>query len=77
MVRYLNQFFSGIGGEEKADVGLQVQDGPVGPGIGLQQALGDRGRVVATIICGDNYFSGHATRALAAVQECVKGITLM
>lgn len=74
VVHYLNQFFGGIGGEDKADVGLQVREGPVGPGIGLQQALGDRGQVVATIICGDNYFSGNTTTALAAAQETIERV---
>jgi glycine reductase len=57
VVHYLNQFFGGIGGEDKAHVGPEVKTGPVGPGIAVQQALGERGNVVATVICGDNYFS--------------------
>ena len=31
-----------------------MREGPIGPGIGLQKELGDAGRVVATLICGDN-----------------------
>src|SRR4030095_1728672 len=57
VVHYLNQFFAQIGGEEKADVGPEFKDGPVGPGRALQQALGENGDVVATIFCGDNYFA--------------------
>jgi len=34
-----------------------VKDGPIGPGLALQQALAERGDVVATIFCGDNYFA--------------------
>lgn len=59
VVHYLNQFFAQIGGEDKADVGLEFKDGPVGPGRALQQALGDNGEVVATVYCGDNYFAEH------------------
>jgi glycine reductase len=71
VIHYLNQFFGGIGGEDKADVELQVREGVVGPGIGLQQALGDRGQIVATLICGDNYFSDQMSAARAAVLEAI------
>ncbi len=57
VIHYLNQFFGGIGGEDKADTSLQFVDGPVGPGRALQMALGERGEVVGTLICGDNYFN--------------------
>ncbi len=57
VVHYLNQFFGQIGGEDKADIGFMVKTGPVGPGLALQKALGDKADVKATIICGDNYFS--------------------
>ncbi len=57
VVHYLNQFFAQIGGEEKGGVGPGGKEGPVGPGRALQQALGERGDVVATIFCGDNYFA--------------------
>ena len=57
VVHYLNQFFGQIGSEDKADTGFLVKPGLLGPGLALQRALGDRAEVVATIICGDNYFS--------------------
>ncbi len=56
-VHYLNQFFGQIGGEDKADVGFMVKQGPVGPGLALQKALADKAEVTATIICGDNTLS--------------------
>ena len=55
IVHYLNQFFGGIGGEEKAGSPVEVREGPVGPGAALEQALGGDRRIAATIICGDNY----------------------
>jgi betaine reductase len=64
VVHYLNQFFAQIGGEEKADVGPQVKDGPIGPGRALQQALGEHGKIVATLFCGDNYFAEHQAEAV-------------
>ena len=56
VIHYVNQFFGGLGGEEEANAPVEVREGPVGPGRALQQALGDSGDVVATIICGDNFF---------------------
>lgn len=54
VIQYVNQFFGQLGGEEFASAKLQVKEGAVGPGIAVQNALGDRGEVVATVICGDN-----------------------
>ena len=72
VVHLLNQFFGGIGGEEAANIRVETRDGPVGPGRLLQQALGDRGTVVATVICGDNYFNEQRAQALPAVVEALK-----
>jgi glycine reductase complex component B subunit gamma len=57
VVHYLNQFFGQQGGEDKADLGFMVKSGPVGPGMALQKAWGERAEVVATLICGDNTFA--------------------
>jgi betaine reductase len=62
-VHYLNQFFGQIGGEEKADIGFVIKAGPVGPGLALQRALGEKAEVVTTVICGDNYFSKNPEQA--------------
>lgn len=72
VVHYLNQFFAGIGGEDKADVGWQIRQAPVGPGLGLQQQWGDRAQIVATLICGDNYFQDHIATARAEVLNALK-----
>jgi betaine reductase len=72
VVHYLNQFFGGIGGEEKASEGPQVKDGLVGPGRVVQDILKERGKVVATVICGDNYF---AEKTDEATQEVIKLLT--
>ncbi len=55
VVHYLNQFFAGVGSEEQADTPPGRKEGPIGPGLPLQAALGDRAQVVATVYCGDNY----------------------
>ena len=36
IVHYINQFFAGIGGEEKADYTPELREGVVGPGMGLR-----------------------------------------
>ena len=48
VVHYVNQFFAGIGGEDKADVGVSIARRPRGSGRPLQQALGDAAEIVAT-----------------------------
>ncbi len=55
IVHYLNQFFGGLGGEERAGAPLQVFAGSVGPGKVLEQLLGSDAHIVTTLICGDNY----------------------
>ena len=72
IVHFLNQFFGGLGGEEKANAEVQVFDGPVGLGRALQQALGDSDEIVATIVSGDNYFNEEKTRAVAAVEAMIR-----
>jgi glycine reductase complex component B subunit gamma len=65
VVHYLNQFFTQIGGEDKADIGPGFREGPIGPGRALQQALAQHGEVLATLFCGDNYFAEHSDEATA------------
>jgi len=72
VVHYINQFFAGIGGEEKADHEPEVREGVVGPGIGINAALGDDAEIVATVICGDTYFNEHMEDAEAAVLEMIE-----
>ena len=59
VVHYLNQFFGGIGGEDKADTPLEVRPGAVGPGRALEQVLPEGAEIVGTIICGDNFAAEH------------------
>lgn len=71
-VHYINQFFGGVGGEEQADTGFTLREGPVGPGAALQKALGDEVKIVATVICGDNYFSANPESASAELLELLR-----
>jgi hypothetical protein len=54
VVHYLNQFFGGLGGEDKAGAPLEVREGAVGPGLLLEQLLGNDAKIVMTLVCGDN-----------------------
>ena len=72
VVQYLNQFFGGIGGEDKAHAEPQMKIGPIGPGKAVQGAFGDRGKVVATVICGDNYFTERIEDATTEVMNLIK-----
>lgn len=72
VIHYLNQFFGGIGAEDKAGVGLEFRDGAVGPGKLLEQLLGGGAQVVMTIVCGDNYAVEHQDQVTAAVLQKIK-----
>jgi glycine reductase len=60
IVHYINQFVAGIGGEEKADAPPERRAGAVGPGRAFQAAFGQDAEIVATLVCGDTFFSEHA-----------------
>lgn len=72
VVHYINQFFAGIGGEEKADIPPELREGFVGPGMALNKAFNGEAEVVATIICGDSYFNENLEKAKAEVLEMIK-----
>jgi len=52
---YTNQFFGQIGGEDKAGIPPRIVDGVVGTANLFKDILD--GEIVATIICGDNYYA--------------------
>lgn len=72
IVHYINQFYAGIGGEEKADVVPEVREGVVGPGMALKAALGSEAEIVATVVCGDSYFASNIEKATADILEMMK-----
>lgn len=65
-VLYINQFFAGIGGEEKADHAPEIREGLVGPALALNSAL-KNAEVTHTIICGDNYIGSNEAEAVAKI----------
>ena len=72
IVHYVNQFFGGLGGEERAGVGLEARDGAVGPGKLLEQLLGGEAKVVLTLVCGDNYAVENQQAMQAAAVEKIR-----
>ncbi len=74
VIHYINQFFAGIGGEEKADYKPELRKEVVGPGIELQKRFGEEAEIVATIICGDSYFNENLAEAEAEILDMVKSL---
>ena len=71
VVHYINQFFAGIGGEEKADFRPEARKGAVGPGAALNSALGEEAEIVGTVICGDSYFADNIEEAKALILKLI------
>ena len=71
IVHYLNQFFGGLGGEDLAGAGPLIEPGPVGTGRGLARFLGAEDRIVATVICGDNYMAEGGPSAADEVVDLI------
>jgi len=71
VVHYLNQFFSGHGGEEQAGCPITVRPGAAGPGTALQK-LFQNADIVATIICGDNWCHEHESEFEEAVERILR-----
>lgn len=69
---YVNQFFGQIGGEDKADIEPEYREEAIGPAGGFNNLLGDKGEVIGTLICGDNYFNENKEEALAYILDVIK-----
>ena len=72
IVHYLNQFFGGIGGEERADFKPEVRDGALGSGLAFSREFGDFAEIVGTVICGDGYFTENIESASEEVLSLIK-----
>lgn len=72
IVHFLNQFFGGLGGEDRAGIAPVAEPGPAGTGRGLAgQIEGDR--IVGTVIAGDNYMSERGNTAVDEVIDLISG----
>jgi len=72
VVHYINNFFAGVGGEEKANISPEERKGIVGPGMAIQNFFGDKAEIVATVICGDTYFSKNMKEATKVLSDMIK-----
>jgi glycine reductase len=72
IIHYLNQFYGQIGGEDKAGQPPIIKKGPIGPGTALSKIMEERAAIVATIICGDNYFSENIDKATREIVALLK-----
>lgn len=72
IVHYINQFFAGIGGEEKADHKPEVREQVIGPGLAIQAGFNGEAEIVATVICGDSYFGENMEEAKVEVLDLIK-----
>ena len=72
VVHYINNFFAGIGGEEKADIPPFIREGAMGPGLLLQKLLGEHYEIAATAVCGDSYFGENTEKAKNELLSMIK-----
>lgn len=76
IVHYVNQFFGGVGGEEKADCEPFTIKGPQGPGRLLEKRFREEKadvEIVATVVCGDSYFADHQENVLREQIPVIRG----
>lgn len=64
-IHYINQFFAGIGGEDKADHKPEIREGLVGPSMALDAVLD--AEVTHTVICGDNFMGSNTDEAVQTI----------
>ena len=72
IVHVVNQFFAGLGGEDKAGMPVGVIEGSAGAARGLQLQLGADAKIACTIYYGDNYFHEHKEDAIKAILDAVR-----
>jgi len=70
IIHYINQFFGQIGGEKSAYQEPIYKEGPVGPGSFLDKAI-KNGKIIGTIICGDNYAVEHSDKLKAFANDII------
>lgn len=72
---YTNQFFGQIGGEDKAYTEPQFHIGPIGSANAFVPKL-NNAEIVATIICGDNYYVENMDIVKEFVREKISDIEI-
>jgi selenoprotein B, glycine/betaine/sarcosine/D-proline reductase family len=72
-IHYINQFFGGIGGEDKADFKPVLKEGVIGPGMALNSLMKEV-EITHTIICGDNYMGSNKEEAVSEIMNLIKDL---
>lgn len=72
VVHYINQFFAGIGGEEKADTLPHIAESQPPISAQLQKLIEEDAEIVGVVVCGDSYFNENLEEASAKVLEMIK-----
>src|SRR5262245_5381020 len=72
VVHYVNQFFGGLGGEERANEPIHVRVGAVGSGRGLELQWADEARSIRAIIITDGFVSGRSVEAEPAIRAALE-----
>lgn len=72
VVHYINQFFAGIGGEEKADIAPFIAEELPPVSKQLSAKLGEGFEVVGAVVCGDSYFGENMESASKEVLDMIK-----
>jgi glycine reductase len=73
VVHYVNQFFAGVGGEDRAETPPGSRVGAVGPGRALQRALGDDAEIVGTVFCGDGLVADRPEATVPGIVALIAG----
>ncbi len=73
VVHYINQFFAGVGGEDQADFEPTLLE-ELSPQSKLLNSKLEGAEVVATIVCGDNYFGENTEEAKKRIVDLLKNI---
>jgi glycine reductase len=72
IVHFVNQFFAGVGGEDKASLPVSSSDASIGASRALVQKLGDQAQILRTVYVGDNYFHEHKEKALKEIIDAIR-----
>lgn len=72
IAHFTNQFYAGIGGEDKADEPFGFVEGPKGPAVAIQGMVKDEAEVVVTLYAGDNYAMEKKDECLALALDVLK-----
>lgn len=73
VVHYINQFFAGVGGEELAHHEPELLN-ELAPQSKLLDSKLENSSVVATVVCGDNYYGENTKEAERRIIELLKDI---